>query len=253
MTRIAAHRGGALERPENTLEAFAHAAGLGCEEVELDVHLSRDGVAMVHHDATLDRTTDGAGPLAALTRAELGRVRVKGSPREAVPTLDEALGVIAASALTARVEIKPGPGMRPYEGAEALVADALGRHGLGGRAVVTSFLAGVLRRPALADLPRILLVNPMAFACIDGLAGLEAVAERAGTRDAALPVMDLDEALMADATARGLVMSAFAAHDEAGIGRALDLRVPVFTTDRPTLALEVRSAARAGSRPAGSG
>lgn len=245
-TAIAAHRGGALERPENTLEAFAHAAAIGADQAELDVHLSSDGVAMVHHDATLDRTTDGSGPLSALTAEALARTRIRGSAAEGVPTLDAVLEVLAASALVVRAEIKPDVGMRPHEGAEALTADALARHGLAGRCVVTSFLAGVLRHPALDGLPRLLLVNPMAFACIDGLAGLEAVAERAGTRRVALPVASLDVALMEDAARRGLTMSAFAAHDEAGIGRALDLRVDVFTTDRPTLALAMRAARSAG-------
>ena len=62
-----AHRGGAALRPENTLLAFDHGMALGADGLELDVHLSRDGVVVVHHDATLDRTTNGTGPLAALT------------------------------------------------------------------------------------------------------------------------------------------------------------------------------------------
>lgn len=66
-----AHRGGAKLRPENTIAAFDHGLSLGADGLELDVHLSRDGVVVVHHDAMLDRTTSGLGPLAALTAAEL--------------------------------------------------------------------------------------------------------------------------------------------------------------------------------------
>lgn len=66
-----AHRGGAALRPENTMAAFEHAAALGVDALELDVHLSRDGHVVVCHDATLDRTTNGTGPLAAKTADEL--------------------------------------------------------------------------------------------------------------------------------------------------------------------------------------
>jgi glycerophosphoryl diester phosphodiesterase len=72
--QVFAHRGGAALRPENTIAAFDHGLSLGADGLELDVHLSRDGVVVVHHDATLDRTTDHHGPLARLTAAELARV-----------------------------------------------------------------------------------------------------------------------------------------------------------------------------------
>jgi glycerophosphoryl diester phosphodiesterase len=71
---VIAHRGGSKLRPENTLEAFEHAATLGVDAIECDVHLSRDGEPVVIHDPTLDRTTDRRGPVSGLTAAELGRV-----------------------------------------------------------------------------------------------------------------------------------------------------------------------------------
>ena len=69
-----AHRGGAALRPENTIAAFDHGLSLGADGLEFDVHLSRDGAAVVHHDTTLDRTTNGRGPIAAHTAAELDRI-----------------------------------------------------------------------------------------------------------------------------------------------------------------------------------
>jgi glycerophosphoryl diester phosphodiesterase len=71
---VIAHRGGSGVRPENTLEAFAHAVTLGVDGVECDVRLLADGRAAVIHDPTLERTTDGAGPVAALTSADLARI-----------------------------------------------------------------------------------------------------------------------------------------------------------------------------------
>jgi glycerophosphoryl diester phosphodiesterase len=70
-----AHRGGAGLAPENTLEAFTSAVGTwGADIVETDVHLSRDGVLVVIHDETVDRTTDGSGRVADLTWEELQRL-----------------------------------------------------------------------------------------------------------------------------------------------------------------------------------
>src|SRR3954447_14175471 len=72
--QVFAHRGGAASRPENTMAAFEHGLSLGADGLEFDVHLSRDGVVVVHHDATLDRTTNARGPLASLSAAELARL-----------------------------------------------------------------------------------------------------------------------------------------------------------------------------------
>src|SRR5437016_3807591 len=68
---VFAHRGGGALAPENTMAAFANAVALGADGVELDVRLSRDGVAVVIHDDTLDRTTTLDGPVAARTVCEL--------------------------------------------------------------------------------------------------------------------------------------------------------------------------------------
>jgi glycerophosphoryl diester phosphodiesterase len=72
--RVFAHRGGCTLGPENTIAAFDLGMAAGADGLELDVHLSADGVVVVHHDETLDRTTSGSGPLARLTAAQLARV-----------------------------------------------------------------------------------------------------------------------------------------------------------------------------------
>jgi glycerophosphoryl diester phosphodiesterase len=71
---VFAHRGGAALRPENTIDAFDHGLSFGADGLEFDVHLSRDGIVVVHHDQTLERTTSGRGAIAALTADELDRV-----------------------------------------------------------------------------------------------------------------------------------------------------------------------------------
>lgn len=72
--RVFAHRGGCALGPENTVAAFERGLAAGADGLELDVHLSSDGVVVVFHDATLDRTTDSTGPVDRRTAAELSRV-----------------------------------------------------------------------------------------------------------------------------------------------------------------------------------
>jgi glycerophosphoryl diester phosphodiesterase len=69
-----AHRGGSALAPENTLPAYENGLRYGADALELDIHYTRDGEIVVIHDDTLDRTTDGSGPLAALTLDELRRL-----------------------------------------------------------------------------------------------------------------------------------------------------------------------------------
>ncbi len=71
---VIGHRGAAAYAPENTLESFRLALAQGADALEFDVRLSRDGEAMVVHDALLDRTTDRHGPVSALSVAELAQV-----------------------------------------------------------------------------------------------------------------------------------------------------------------------------------
>jgi glycerophosphoryl diester phosphodiesterase len=141
---VIAHRGESAHAPENTMAAFERAVRLGADALELDVRLSADGVAVVHHDPTLDRTTSGAGPVAARTRAELQALDAgahftpDGGQRfpfrgtgVTVPALDEVLG--AWPAVPVLIEIKVAE-------ASAAVRRVLDRHAAAGRVVVASFL-----------------------------------------------------------------------------------------------------------------
>ncbi|MDX2111388.1 MAG: glycerophosphodiester phosphodiesterase [Verrucomicrobiota bacterium] len=71
---VVAHRGGGAENPENTLQAFIHAASLGVDMLECDVYRIADGRFVVMHDAHLDRTTDAVGPVVLHTTETLRKV-----------------------------------------------------------------------------------------------------------------------------------------------------------------------------------
>ncbi len=93
---LCAHRGLNLSAPENTLPAFQAAVDSGAEEIELDVWPARDGTLVVCHDPTLERTTDGSGPIAqadwaALSRINAGAKFPGGFPFTPLPRFEEVL------------------------------------------------------------------------------------------------------------------------------------------------------------------
>ena len=91
-----AHRGASCCTPENTMAAFAAAVESGADGLELDIHLSRDGVPVVIHDETLERTTDGCGLVARMTWHQLRQLDAGGwfdaaFAGESIPALEEVL------------------------------------------------------------------------------------------------------------------------------------------------------------------
>ena len=140
---VVAHRGASATYPENTLEAFEAAIGAGADAIEFDVRLTADGTPVVMHDATVDRTTDGRGPVRAMSLAEIGALRVQASDGSThVPTLRETLELVSGR-IGIDVEIKNIPGEPDFDGqgqpvVEA-VLEALTAVGFTGPAMVTSF------------------------------------------------------------------------------------------------------------------
>jgi glycerophosphoryl diester phosphodiesterase len=122
---VIAHRGASGQLPENTLAAFRRAIELGADAIEFDVRLTRDGVPVVIHDPTVDRTTNGSGPVHSFTLAELrqldagarftldGRTFPFRGRGWTPPTLEEVL--IAFPGVPLLIELKlaaPGEGVR---------------------------------------------------------------------------------------------------------------------------------------------
>lgn len=107
---ITAHRGASSLAPENTLAAVQKALELGVPWIEVDVHRTRDRVLVVLHDETVDRTTNGTGPINQLTYAEVAKLDAGSwfSPEfsgEPIPTLEEVLLACRGQA-TVLIELK---------------------------------------------------------------------------------------------------------------------------------------------------
>jgi len=114
--RLIAHRCGGALAPENTLAGLQLAARLGFRAVEFDVMLSADGVPLLIHDETLERTTDGSGsvadtPLARLRQLDAGRWHHRAFAGERLPTLQQTLAACLDLGLAANIEIKPAAGL----------------------------------------------------------------------------------------------------------------------------------------------
>lgn len=182
--RVIAHRGGGVHAPENTLVGIRVAHSLGFGGVEFDVRLARFGVPVLMHDDTLDRTTDGSGPVNDRDAAEL-RGLDAGSwfgnefGGEHVPTFEAAAALCRSLGLWANVEIKAGPDEDAAETGR-IVAMQAGRlwQAAGPAPLLSSFSEPALlaARAAAPELPRALLVEAVPD---DWRARLEALGCRA--------------------------------------------------------------------------
>jgi glycerophosphoryl diester phosphodiesterase len=240
MTEIAAHRGGALLWPENSRLAFENATMLAVEQVEFDVHFSADGKLVVIHDATLERTTDGSGPVCEQSWEDLSRLIVRGTGGQHLLLLDEAIEIFRPTPIALRIELKPGPGRVPYPGLSEAVIETLRRAGMLERCILTSFQLAALAG-AHAVQRRVWLVTPDVQTDL-GVSGLCALTRHAGVPTLGLRSNRLNAEIAAQVRAAGLGIGAWAVNDAATIARMLDLAVDAFTTDRPDLALALRAA-----------
>jgi glycerophosphoryl diester phosphodiesterase len=154
---VIGHRGNRAHSPEDTLESMREAVALGVDALEFDVHVSRDDVAVVHHDPTLERTTSGRGPLAAQSLAELqrhdagyhftpdaGRTYPWRDRGVRIPTLDAVLGEFPT--LPMIIEIKTPAATRA-------VRDVVARHAAERRVIVAGFEAASVRPLAGGPIP----------------------------------------------------------------------------------------------------
>jgi glycerophosphoryl diester phosphodiesterase len=144
-----AHRGASGHAPQNTMAAFSLAAEMGADGIELDVHLSADGQAVVIHNDTVDETTDGSGRVHQMTAAQLQSLDAGGwfDPRfagEPIPTLEQVFAALAQHLLV-NVEIKVEAGYHPME-QEAEVVRLIEDYDMVERVIVSSFSPSSLRR-----------------------------------------------------------------------------------------------------------
>lgn len=217
------HRGVMGVEPENTLRSFVRAEASGMDAIELDLHLSKDGALVVMHDVDVDRTTDGTGPIAARTLAELRELDA--GQGERIPFFEEVLEAVDSPL---QAEIKDVAAARA-------LADVIRERDLVGRVEVSSF-----HDEAVTEIAR--LVPGVRTVLIASRWGADVVdrAKAAGAATLALNIRRLTLEVVEQAHSEGVKVIGWVVNTQDHLRLARALGLDGATTDFP----EIRRAGR---------
>jgi glycerophosphoryl diester phosphodiesterase len=250
---IIAHRGASALAPENTLAAFSRAIKDGAEGIELDVRLSKDGIAVVHHDSTLERTARNGSRISSLTAEELARIDVgswfrRHSPSEwkkeyaieRVPTLASVLRSLETFSGRIYVELKCRE--PEVERLVAAVCSDLMRSPLRDQIVVKSFrLAFIpLMRRICPDIRTAALFAPKIMTILRKEKYLVDLACEFGARELSVHYSLATRKLMKKAAKRDLPVAIWTVDHPRWLRRAIKLGVSYVITNDPARLLSRR-------------
>lgn len=230
--RVIGHRGARFEAPENTVTGFRYALGLGLDGFELDVRMTADDELVVIHDATVDRTTNGAGAVSGQTLAEIRALDARAGfpdwPEPAiVPTLSEVLDAIRGTPWI-EIEIKTDSAER-IDRIVPKVIGAIRDYGIEETAFITSF-----DRYALETARRVGSDIRRGYVCAyESPADLDE-ALRLGASLIGFPYATGNPVVAAAAKAMGLLRSGWPTNSQEVLDRAIALDLDAICTDAPT-------------------
>ena len=235
---VFAHRGGMTLGPENMLPTFDAGMKAGADGLELDVHLSSDGVVVVHHDGTLERTTRGAGPIAAKTAAELSRLDV--------PTLREVLSRYPEARIIIEMKVD-APEMGDAVAREVREANAVDRvcaagYGAGALVAARRALPEMATSAHLAEVQRALRRTWMCWPLRSCEWQGYQVPEWVGRLRVVSP------RFIRYAHLAGLKVQVWTVDEESDMRRLLDWGVDALISNRPALAVSVRDSWVSGAQ-----
>lgn len=221
---VIAHRGARAAAPENSLEAFRLAAAMGADMVEMDVRAAADGRAVIMHDESVDRTTDGSGKVSGKGLEELRGLRMANG--EAVPTLAEALECLRGRCLV-NLEMKDAASVG------AACADVLHMR-LAGSVLFSSFDGDTLAlvREHIPDARTALLAK-------DRRSGYLDAARRVGAEAVCISARIASARAVEAAHGMGLAANIWTVNRPDGMRRAIALGADGIITDRPDVLLRV--------------
>ncbi|MGD0764808.1 MAG: glycerophosphodiester phosphodiesterase family protein [Dehalococcoidia bacterium] len=219
--------------PENTLAGVRRALALAADAIEVDVRCTADGVPVLLHDETVDRTTNGSGAINSLTFAEARRLDAGDErfPGEPIPSLQEAIGLTKGRALLV-LELK-------QPGIEKAALDVVWQEGDVRGCVVHSFLPSVVARVRQLE-PRLPCVLLTASAADRGQL-LDSVLAVNAQGVAVLHSL-VDEELVAEANRRSLRLYCWTVNEEPEMRRLIACGVDGITSDHPERVRNVLSA-----------
>jgi glycerophosphoryl diester phosphodiesterase len=229
-----AHQGGADEFPENTLAAFRGSVALGYRYIETDVHATSDGVVVVMHDDTLDRTTDQKGTIADLPWSVVSQAKVHGT--EPVPRLDDVLAALPDTRfnIEPKVDVAMDPAIEVLKAANAIdricvgsFSDSRLRHmraalpgvcsGMGTWTTIRLWIGSLVPIPPLA---RFIARTPAACAQVPAKKG---------------PLPVTTRRLLKLAHSMGIEVQVWTINDADEMRRLLDLGADGIMTDKPSM------------------
>ena len=241
--RVGGHRGSSALAPENTFAAFEQAIVDGAQYAETDIRRTADGHLVLFHDATLDRSTDGHGPVAEATLADVTALDAGGwfdggFSGQRVPTFRAFMRWIEARAtFGAALEVKAS-------GTGAEVAEAAWNSPARDRLAIYAFDAREIQaaKAVAPELPCVLLL----YQADDRDAVLERIVA-CGADGADVPWQWDARSLLDQMRERGLLMGGGSASGDEAAERLLDLGADMIDTDRPAAMLRTVHRLTAGA------
>jgi glycerophosphoryl diester phosphodiesterase len=238
---IVAHRGGSAF-PENSFSGLKYACSLGVEQLEFDIHLTREGELAIIHDPTLDQTTTATGRVGDRTLQELAAVRLRRID-EGVPAFDEVMEFLAGEKIHVRIEIKKDPKEGAYARMHERVMRALRRHEMIGRVTLMSFELQALPAFSRDGVETSLSWMQHGQTTLDEfdrqLAGFEAL----GVDDIGLSYGPTTPAILERVAQHDMTAGIWTVNGPGRLDYWLGMPVAYIITDQPDLALRLRSGA----------
>ncbi|WP_286201686.1 glycerophosphodiester phosphodiesterase family protein [Ochrobactrum sp. SFR4] len=171
MTRIIGHRGARNLWPENSLSGFRKTADLNIAGVEFDLHLTNAGEVIVLHDPTLERTTNGIGDVAELSKTARVNTFLRESMEEHIPLFEEVLEIFKPTGMELHVELKNRANGDLYDGLTDAVVQIIRAQGMEDQCILTGFTRQVLEqvKDIAPEMRRLASLNAFSATILGGL------------------------------------------------------------------------------------
>jgi len=235
---VFAHRGASQYAPENTIAAFDLAVSQGADAIELDVKLSADGKAVVIHDQTVDRTTDGSGRVDHIKLQDLKKLnaqyRFDTYTGERIPTLDEVFESVGKRIF---INVELTNYATRNDDLVPVVAEIVKRHQLSKEVLFSSFVPGNLKK-----IKTLLPGVPVALLASQGILGItsrSALFTQLSPKIIHPYVEDVNQRYMNIERKRGRRVHVWTVNEEIDLRRLIALGVDGFFTDDPVKALRI--------------
>lgn len=236
-TKIFGHRGSAGTHPENTMISFKEAARVGADGIELDIQMTRDGVIVVIHDETVNRTTNGKdkGWVKDYTLKQIKKMDVSYKFKDQygkceIPTLEEVFDWAKSNQVHINVEFKTG--LVSYKGIEEKTLKMIKDYGLEERIVLSSF-----NHYSLVKCRQLSNSIDLAILYMEGLYEPWDYAKRLKTNGIHPYHQTINKEIVEESKRNGIAVRPFTINDEKKMKQFIDFGCSAIITDHPKKAI----------------